>query len=435
MLLQDGYLTICADLDSCAVYMILIITYITSMIVVYMIPNSYIEKNAITSLERIERHGLYPRIAVTALSTLDHFTDKIMLETSLQQTGHALNDAMIPSYYRYWHGYQVFLRPLLCIMSEPLMWCLFVIIFIFLFYKVFIKIKEKTNIDCSIAFLFSFAMTYPYVAPFSLQYVNVYAITLITIISICSKRNIPLYILFFIAGSLINFMDLLTFPIISLGFPLTVVLVMQMREQSYSLKDGVSTVVISSTMWGLGYAGTWISKWVLSYVILGHETFATILSSCMFRMAGGSVEDPLSYYQVFQDNLLILLLVTPEVWVAIGITALIVMHVRHVQLKAKFINFWLKIKQTKDKAIPLGLVAATPVCWYLVLANHSQIHEHFTFRITTVSIFAGLMLTDYAISQDPQKLSLLNTLTTKYYHLTQSKKIIIGILILIFLLI
>lgn len=416
-----------------AVFTILIITYIMSMSAVYAIPNSLIEKNTIISLERIEKHGLYPRIALTARSTLDHFTDKIMLETSLQQTGYALNDAMIPSYYRYWHGYQIFLRPLLCIMPEQLMWCLLVIIFIFLFYKAFIKIIDKSNIDCAIAFLFSFAMSYPYVAPFSLQYVNVYVITLIAIIAICSEHNIPLYTIFFIVGSLINFMDLLTFPVISLGFPLTIVLVMQMREQSYSLKDGVSTVVISSTMWGLGYIGTWISKWVLSYVILGHETFATILSSCMFRIAGGSVEDPLSYYQVFQDNLLILLLVTPEVWGAIGITTLIVMHVRHVQLKTKFINFWLKIKQTNDKTIPLGLVAAIPVCWYLILANHSQIHEHFTFRIITVSIFAGLMLIDYTISQNSLKLSLISALVATYRHITQPKKIIISILMLIFL--
>ena len=47
-----------------------------------------------------------------------------------------------------------------------------------------------------------------------------------------------------------------------------------------------------------------------------------------------------------------------------------------------------------DQALLLLLVAAGPICWYLVTANHAYIHYWFTFRNLSVSIFAFAMITE-----------------------------------------
>jgi len=49
------------------------------------------------------------------------------------------------------------------------------------------------------------------------------------------------------------------------------------------------------------------------------------------------------------------------------------------------------------RMLPLLAVAAFPYLWYLVLADHSQIHAWFTYRAQIISVFAVLGYLGYGI--------------------------------------
>jgi len=397
---------------------------------VFSIPNKYIERNVNRSLERIERVGEYPRIALTIRSTLDHFTDKLMLQDTITMTNDPMKNAMVPSYFRYWHGYQIFLRPLLVIMYEPEMWCFYAVMFIFLLYQCIKRIKKCLGIDCVACFIISLLASYLWVAPFSLQYMNVYAIMVLASLLIFTVDENKWYILFFITGSFVNFMDLLTFPLLSCGLPLAIALVVEMHKEEYQLKLGLKTVIVNSIAWALGYGSTWIAKWVLAYKLLGPYVLSDVISQSLFRIAGNS-QYKLSYYNVFQDNLFVLLLVTPEVWMVLILICIIIMQIRRKPWKIKVITLYNKIKSARNYSIPLGLIAIMPVCWYLFFANHSDIHEHFTFRIQAITIFACMMMLDISYSAKLPGRLYYDKCISYWKRLGETKKIVLGALVVL----
>lgn len=57
-----------------------------------------------------------------------------------------------------------------------------------------------------------------------------------------------------------SFFDFLTFPIVSLGIPLVIV-IDELADRKFV--DKIRSVIILSISWGMGYAEFWALKWVL----------------------------------------------------------------------------------------------------------------------------------------------------------------------------
>ena len=98
------------------IFIILIVVFFLSMTLVYCIPTSWIQNNVEKSVEVIENEGEYPMYFFYRHSAIiDEHTDKLMY-TSLIQNRDYYNPVQasvsINQYPRYWHGYQVILRPL-----------------------------------------------------------------------------------------------------------------------------------------------------------------------------------------------------------------------------------------------------------------------------------------------------------------------------------
>ena len=83
---------------------------------VYSIPNKYLHDNQSSSFRILDNEGNYRSLSKAdwEASRLDNFTDKLMIEKTSKKEANPLKTAMsIDNYPRYWHGYQVFLRPFL----------------------------------------------------------------------------------------------------------------------------------------------------------------------------------------------------------------------------------------------------------------------------------------------------------------------------------
>ena len=97
------------------IYFLLIAVFFLSMVLVYCIPASWIQGNVEASLEVMENEGERPLYAFYRHSAIvDNHTDMLMYESLLPSDQYNLVQASVSinHYPRYWHGYQVILRPL-----------------------------------------------------------------------------------------------------------------------------------------------------------------------------------------------------------------------------------------------------------------------------------------------------------------------------------
>lgn len=94
----------------------LVILYVFGMTLTYMIPNKSINENVADSMEALNSEKEYPSVNLfdEKATRLDNFTDKIMIDKARGTKESSIKEGMfVNGYPRYWHGYQIFLRPLL----------------------------------------------------------------------------------------------------------------------------------------------------------------------------------------------------------------------------------------------------------------------------------------------------------------------------------
>ncbi len=416
---------------------VLISIYIGGMFAAYSIPDDLLSKRTAHEVKQLNDReagnvrNLYPKIGLGPRTQLDLFTDRVMLQNVIQKSDSVLQRAMIPAYPRYWHGYQVFLRPLLLVTPRRGICVAFAVLFLGLIVAACKRIKKKLGADFCLIFLLALFSSYCFTAPLSMQYMNVYILTLTAIILINDKEDCSL--LFLVIGSLVNFFDFLTFPLMSLTIPLVVLLLFKMKRDDYTLQNGVNTLTQSAVFWGIGYGFTWLAKWTIATPLLNVSVLRDAINASLFRMAGNA-EFPANRYKAIQRNLRALLLnVAPEAWLVILVILLIVLHARHILPPN-----WQKVLQTRftmqrARVIPLLLVAFFPYFWYLFMANHSQVHYWFTFRSQAGTVLAFSSIVYFLYVQSSQNDVLIRSLIIYWNQLSQWRKCLI-FLVIIFLL-
>ena len=191
---------------------------------------------------------------------------------------------------------------------------------------------------------------------------------------------------FMVVGMVENFFDFLTYPIITLGIPLIVLLWLQVRDNEAGFKENFGLMFTSSAAWGIGYAMTWIAKWGITVVVLGIRYFWRTMDVVQYRLQG-SEEDPLDRLGTIRRNL--------KAWMNVQDGGVISWSkvVLVLLLIAILLIVWKKVKEKKTMIayIPILFVACCPYLWYLVMSNHSQIHYWYTYRAQLVTLFGGLV--------------------------------------------
>ncbi len=162
-------------------------------------------------------------------------------------------------YARYWHGYLIFLRPLLLLFNYKQIEVLSTIIFMFLLLVASALIYKKIDPLLAIALFISYIAVDTLVISVSMNEITCFILSLIFAIYILIRfdkiRNIGF--LFFIIGSITNFVDFLTNPIIVYGIPIIVYLLLLQTKQRIRVKETILIYLKTSLAWGIGYALTW----------------------------------------------------------------------------------------------------------------------------------------------------------------------------------
>ena len=293
------------------------------------------------------------------------------------------------NYARYWHGYQVLLRPMLVCYHIWQIRYLYQFVFFGLLAWVLYQTKRRLGGGYAAALFITLGCCGFTSVPSCLHYVTAFLVMFAASLAVLCrypfKRREDFGLLMMITGMVTSFADLLTVPIITLGIPLALYLALSAKNER---PVGLGEMVGSCIAWGGGYAGCWVGKWAIGSLTVGWTRMLGSVGERSELWAGGMTIA--GRMQAIGDNLRQMLFtqgIRTMVFPALLLLILLVLAVCN----------WNKAQI--GTAGKLLLVAAMPIGWYFVMAEHSIVHSRFTFRTASVLMlgvyFALAVLVDW----------------------------------------
>lgn len=383
------------------------------MTAVYLIPTGQIRANAVSSVKVFEAEGDYPKlIPMHFNTTLDNWTDATILaeaaydgEKSLMQrvclvphieygsdtqansfirvfTQESDAEREDVNYGRYWHGYLLFIKPLMLLTDYSGIRELMGFTQLVMFCTAEYLVLKRHRKDIAAALMLLYAFLNPAAVSMTINYGVIFFILfgeLLYILCHAEKyadRSVWLYH-FVIVGCLTSFFDYLTYPLVTFG----VAMLMLLALYPSSVKADLVITVKTGLGWIFGYVGMWASKWVLGSLISGENILIEAGRTVAMR-SGGDVGEEFSrgglMFAAIYKNLTASKLV-------LGVTGLFFI--------AAFVYMLCRKKKADIGRVILAFAfMAAPLVWYAMAANHSYIHYFFTYRTLGISVFGASLL-------------------------------------------
>jgi hypothetical protein len=388
---------------------------VAALAVTYFIPQWKMRENVIESSIILYHEGLGAHIWESIEETmLDGYTDGLLLNVSYTETDDGLRDILldtrvrvdgrnpmdslyemialnnenyiVKNYGRYWHGYQIILRPLLCFFTYADIRQINMIVQLALVFFLVCFLERKGGEDRKL--ILPFLGMYIFLSPISLfsslQFSPCFYIMLLTLIALVTLKKYlddekRIYI-FLLAGILTAYFDLLTYPLITLGVPLIAYLCTD-RECILSVKRCIKAVISYSITWGIGYVGMWAMKWIIASVFTDENVIADAMEQFLFRT--GHFSKKYTYLTTLKLNL--------------GVCNKTVLALVFLCMLLCLIVLKIRNHSRVDKRMLPGMgvafcVTTYPYIWYFFTENHSSCHSYFTWRELGISVFGILLL-------------------------------------------
>ena len=397
------------------------------LLAAYALPGEPVRDHVYDSAVKIAGEGLYPEYLNFKLFQMDNYTDTIMLTEAASadeapppltamMTNTAYNvdnfetladdlqwyierdwaagaqrtdaPALVPfSYARYWHGYLIWLRPLLLVTDITGVRVVQYLVLAALFAAAAVLLRRRCGLRAAVWFAVSQLAVTVFWVPHQVQYFTTFCIAYAGCAWVLARprRAGQLSIALVVLGTCTAFCDLLVTPIITLGLPVAVWLCCLPQRAASGARQCLP-VIGGSLCWGAGYAMCWGLKWVLATLITGQDIIGDAIHQAGVRTTADTWHGmELSWGNIFRfvgDTLSQRGLLWPVVLVVILCIAAFLLCLRN--------------KEALLRALPIGLTALMAPVWLALLRTHSIQHGWFTWRSLTVSIFAGLAFFYYS---------------------------------------
>lgn len=387
------------------------------LLAVYCLPTAPVQEHINDSLPMLEREFLessllsgYPG------SFVGNFTDCLMLHHSIYRSEkHTMLDQVLrmyrsesgtgegwapgtslvdylegveqfreEEYARYWHGYLIFLKPMFLVTSLGSIRIFQSVVQLTLLGLILLSCGRRGEKFLGTAFL----VTVPFLYFFSLY--NSLSL------SICfylmsggvllqlryNERLIERGIygeFFMVMGMLTCYFDFLTYPLVTLGIPLCVSLYLN----SHSAKEAGKSLFINSAEWSIGYLGLWVLKWTIVDLLYGTDTIGDGIRTLFERTAVAEEQTSRlsGFLAVLKSNMSVYIN-WGFILLAAGIFLWILGRLYRERKRITLASF--------QTAIVIWIVALYPFVWFFLTQNHSEEHWMFTYKIFSVSVFAGI---------------------------------------------
>lgn len=388
------------------------------LMAVFLMPVAPIESNVARSVPLIEEQMSCSSAEDGAESVVDVFTDSLLLleasncsdqsvlmrammvyrsqcdddpvKSLIAQGGGGSNDSTVGiSYGRYWHGSLVYLKPLLSLFDLRTIGIIGGVLQGILVLLVVLQLVRLNRPLLALGFILGFFSVSFIALAECLQYwppVFVMLATCLAVLMAWEKNNASagrLSLIFSISGAAVNYLDLLTFPLVALAVPMILYFVL---EDRFALAKNVFRFVFLSLSWLFSYGIMWILKWVFGSILTGTNYFTDAIDAAGVR--SGVSGAPISFSDVFFTNLA-RYLNNNEIYLIVALTliALIVL-----------LSFWLysdanggivaRRPQIASFLIPVVLASLLVPLWYRSFIQHSFVHPFMTNRDCWIFGFA-----------------------------------------------
>ena len=300
------------------------------------------------------------------------------------------------TYTRYWHGYTLPLRLLLCVFNLPNLQMVLLLVSLLLAFAVLSGCARRAP-GALPGMAAGWFLLMPVVCGVCLQYVPVTLLALLACLLLLragdrAEHAVGMPGFFALLGLLTNYVDLLTFPLVTLGFPLALLLCLRM-ERGEGLRALLSATVACGMAWALGYAGMWMLKWAFVAGVFGADRLAGIFEQAALRVSSASNGEAFSRLSALRLNLGVILDKSAYLLVLLAgfaSSCLIALHRAH---RAHQSGLRARLQ---PGALAPALLALVPLLWCLVMANHAYDHAFFTYRNLTVTFLAAMCACGYA---------------------------------------
>ena len=306
------------------------------------------------------------------------------------------NPAPNTDYTRYWHGAAALLRPLHLVMSVGAIRRLGLAVILALALVTLLMLLRRRHFAFAAAFALSLCAVGVWNLRLSLEYQSAFIVAL----SFCplflhfERGGDGLLTLLAVAsGAACAFFDFLTCETLSLLLPLVLTVSVRAKEGRLGDRRGALTLIAKcAAAWASAYLGAFLLKWALATVVCGENKFAAALSSAGVRAFGDVAQAGLPLPLAAPlANLSVLFGATarldiPRVFLALALCAALIGSVLYL-FRAQ--------SAPRGALCALAILGGAVLVRYILLANHSYLHEFFTYRAlasTVCALLCGVFL-------------------------------------------
>ena len=416
------------------IFVSIIISFIILLVIMACIPRSKIYKNVKETKDVLcEEGNRYNKRLMTKDITFDNYTDAIMVNNAYSMdaenplysalvirrnytpgvTKYVIKDEIgdpekftnetnnlectleeipIPTkeYAKYWHGYLIFLKPLLLFINYSQIRILQLLLIIILSMIFLYLVYKNIGVEETIIFLLGLIIVDVECIYRTLEYTVIFILMFISSIFFIKKykKMKDINIFFFTIGMLTCFLDFLTVPYITLGMPTLLYFLIEQKERNIKFKEMIVTILKFSMFWIFGYSLTWISKFIIVDLLYNKNLIHIAFKQVKHRTLNSTNKFELGIIESIWKNIK-----NTNAWIFVVFIVLQILGEIYEKIKK---NNRSQLKENnkilnKIQVLPYIIISLMPLAWYMVLQEHSIRHAIFTYRGLMIT-YIGLML-------------------------------------------
>ena len=398
-------------------FLIVVLCCTFALVAASFLPQEAIRQNLSESLPRLIEEGSSPYLyEYTKSSRLDNWSESLILAEAFNMNSKDLtsvftnprltriDDSYILSlqalveddvppditYVRYWMGFRVTVRLLLCFFNLAQIRRILCAVFFSLLAAVILSLAKHTNNFIAFAFSLSMILVSPEVICCSMQYTCCFLIAFAGMLLapyVSSHKQYTTYY-FMALGIATMYFDFYTTPSITFVLPILYLLLLNRASSENSTKASILFSLKSAAIWLSSYVGMWVAKLALTSIFTDVNGFGDGIGA-FFSRIGIEKEDSLSSaYNPIRALLFAGLGVCDDVVGAVlcGIFFIAVLTAWFVIFKRANGTF----EHIKENLVYL-VVLLIPIIWLMVSAQPTVIHYGYQHRTLVGTFFAAFV--------------------------------------------
>lgn len=284
------------------------------------------------------------------------------------------------SYYRYWQGFRVLIRPLLVVLDYSSIRELFRFIGWFLFCFTVIVLYRNAGMKFALVFCSSFLLIEYGLVTTTIQFSLSFYIALNAMILLPNilKRQWSIPFFFLMVGAATQFFDFYTVPCITLGLPL-IFLVKMKRQRQMASKAILRLMIRCIIAWLCSYIGMWLFRMVLVSLFLHIDAFTPTFQS-FFNWTGITRLEEHSWIGIFDAIEASFHVIFTKAHLLLLLSGFVIYII--------FLTSAIRRRRIQKPDLLFLSVAIIPMIWMIAASIPTTWHIFFQYRSLVVFLFA-----------------------------------------------